>query len=296
MGRTLKHHINEYKFHKSITTQESENIARYFNDIKSYTPLSKQEELDLIILIQDNNDQSALSKLIKSNLKFVVTVAKRYQNQGVALMDLVQDGTLGLIEAASRFDRTRDLKFFSYAVWWIKIKIITNFDNHRRLIQLPANRSLLILKLKRKVQQLEDQLQRTPTVTELMKYFPDQSESDLHEAVAFTTLPLSLQSEVYQDNETHLSEVLKTDNYLEIDDIDRNSSLEHELNQLLYQLPQRSYDVLVLVSGLNGEEICKPDKIAYLFEIDMKEVAKLRAKAVKLMKKYKDQTNLNQYL
>lgn len=299
MGRTIGKHINEYKFHTSITSQDSENIARFFSDIKKYASLTKEQERQLIIRIQDDNDKKALDQLVQSNLRFVVTVAKRYQGQGVHLMDLVQDGASGLIEAAYKFDRSHDLKFFSYAVWWIKIKIITNFNLHKRLIRLPENRSLFITKLKRKSQQLEDKLHRPPTVDELHQHFPDQSLDDLNEAIAFTTLPISLQTQIYErynDHDVELIEVLEVDNPLEIDSTDHNHSLQSDLNKLLHQLPQRNYDLLVLTTGLNGEEVFGIDKYAYLFEIDKKEIAKLKAKTVKLLKKYKNQTNLNEYL
>lgn len=290
---------NNYNSHKLITSQDSsENLARFFNEIREFPSLSKSEEIELIRNYQRDHSAKSLDRLIKCNLKFVVTVAKTYQNQGVPLMDLIQEGSSGMIEAAQRFDCSKNLKFFSYAVWWIKVKIITSFELHKRLIQLPANRTLLITKMKRKVQELEDKLQRFPTVEEIRKHFPSQSIDDIQEAFSYSLLPISLQAEFFESSgdDTQLIDVLKTPNHLEIDSEDKENSLVTDLNKVLYQLEQKNYDVIILLIGLNGEEPMKADKIAYLFDLDIKAIPRMKAKAIKFLRKYKDKTNLNSYL
>ncbi len=289
---------NNYLNNKLITAIESDNLGRFFADIKRYQSLTKPEEMVLIKAIQKNKDVVALDKLIKANLRFVVTVAKTYQNQGVPLLDLIQEGASGMVEAAHRFDVKRDVKFFSYAVWWIKIQIMKGFDLNKRLIQLPVNRTVLIIKIRRKSQELEDQLQRQPTILELRKHFPSQSEEDLAEAFAFTLLPLSLQAEMFQGTgeETQLGEMMQLPNPLEIDADDTRDSMLVDLNKVMYQLPQLNYDILVLAMGLNEEPVNRLDKLAYLFELDVKMVTRIKGKAIKFLRKYKDQSNLNEYL
>jgi RNA polymerase primary sigma factor len=289
---------NNYTNHRLITAQESDNLNRFFSDIKDHESLTSKEESELIVKIQATGDKQAMDRLIKANLRFVVTVAKTYQNQGVPLMDLIQEGCTGLVEATYKFDTNRKVKFFSYAVWWIKNYIINTFNLHKRLIQLPANRTLLILKLRRKVQELEEQLHRLPTLVELRKFFPGSSEDDLTEAFTFTMLPVSLQSTVFLNSgeDTQLVEVLSVENSLSIDDEDRQESLLTDLAKVLCQLPQLNYDVLVLSTGLNEEPICRPEKLAYLFELEQKVIARLKAKAIKFLKKYSEHTNLNEYL
>lgn len=283
-----------------ITSLESDNIARFFDDIKSYQQLNKKEERELIILWRKNKDKDALDKLIKANLRFVITIAKTYQNQDVPLLDLIQEGSLGMIEAANRFDVKQDIRFCSYAVWWIKRTIITTFNIHKRLIQLPANRTVLITKVKRVMQSIENNLQRPPTVQEINKHFPDQSKSDIEEAISFNLLPLSLYGNVLEkdgsEGSTQLLEILNVPNDLETDSDDTEASLQTDLNKLLYQLPQRHYDVLVLSWGLNGEPDHRNEELGNFFGVKDKDIIKIRAKAIKILNKYSGQTKLNEFL
>lgn len=286
---------------KVITsTEDNENVNRFFNDVKQYIPLTKEEEKNLIKAIQKNKDQAALDKLIKANIRFVITVAKTYQNQGVPLLDLIQEGASGMVEAAYRFDIKRDLRFYSYAVWWIKNKIITTFDLHKRLVQMPANRTLLVTKVKRVMVELESKLERPCTVDEVKKHFEDQSVQDIEEAISFSLLPISLFAHTFQKDgelsDTMLHETFIAPNVLEVDPIDKQNSLEHDLNKLLYQLPQQQYDVIVLSLGLNQESSHRNEQLAEIFGKRDKDIIAIKKQGIALLKKFKDQTDINTYL
>lgn len=285
---------------KIITSQESDNITRFFDEIRSHEQLTKQQEKELIIKWRKYKDEKALDKLIKCNLRFLVTIAKTYQGTEVPLMDIIQEGSVGMIEAATRFDIKQDIRFCSYAVWWIKRQIMVNVDFNKRLIQLPANRTLLITKVKRVMQQLENKLQRQPTIKEINKHFKDQSSSDIEEAIAFNLLPISLFGQILDkdgsEGDTQLIDTLNLPHENNVDQEDIEASMQIDLNKLLYQLPQRQYDVLVLSWGLNEEPPHRNEELGKLFNVKDKDIIKIRAKAVKILQKYKDQTKLNEYL
>jgi len=168
------------------------------------------------------------------------------------------------------------------------------------LIQLPANRTLLITKVKRVINTLEAQTQRPTTVDEIRKHFSDQSMSDIEEAIAFALLPLSLFGQIIQrdgtEGETQLLEILDHENSLATDQIDRKASLQHELDQLLYQLPQRQYDILILAIGLNEENPHRNEQLGEIFGKREKEIITIKRHAINILKKYKGQTDLNTYL
>ncbi len=291
---------------KLITVQDSENLARYFNEIKSYQPLKKEEEKVLIVLIQKNRDRRALDKLVKANLKFVISVAKHYQNQGVQLLDLIASGNQGLIEAASRFDISKDHKFFSYAVWWIRIMIFTTLDLHKRTIQLPANRELLVTRVKREILLLEQELNRYPTPEEIHEYIGKKfkkekkpskpSLEDIQEAISYGTQSRSINEKLGDEDEDTLEQMLPGDEKMGIDENQTSDSMLIDLNRFLYQLTQYEYDVLILNLGLNQEPQLRTIDIAKALKMKDKDVIKLKGKALKRLKRLKNINLLIDYL
>jgi RNA polymerase primary sigma factor len=290
---------------KLITVQDSDNLSRYFNEIKNYKSLTKEEERELIKLIQKNKDRAALDKLTKANLKFVISVAKHYQGQGVQLLDLIASGNMGLIEAANRFDVTKDHKFFSYAVWWIRIMIFTTLDLNKRTIQLPANRELLVTRVKREILLLEQDLNRYPTPEELEVYIAKKfkkekkanppSADDIRQAIIYSTQTKSINEKLGDEDEDTLEQLLPSDD-LGIDQDQREDSMTIDLNRFLYQLTQYEYDVLVLNTGLNKESILRTVDIAKGLKLKEKDVIKLKAKALKRLKRLKNIESLQDYL
>lgn len=285
------------KIEKKITAQEDgENLTRYFNEIRAFEPLTKEEERDLLIKIQKSNDQAALRKLISANLKFVVSVAKKYQNQGIPLLDLISEGNAGLIEATKRFDTSKDLKFFSYAVWWIRIKIFTTMDWNKRTIQLPANRELLVTRIKREILLLEQQLLRYPTIDELCDYLKKEfTEEEIKEAMIHGGRTASLQDKIGDgdDGEDTLEHTIEGER---VDQIDKSKSVVTDLNRFLFHLTQFECDVLCLCNGLNGEKIMRNEDVAKALKLKAKDILKYKTKALKRLRKLKNVESLKDYL
>jgi RNA polymerase primary sigma factor len=294
----MKPNKNYHGGTRVITSVEEENLERYFNEIRKYEPLPKEEERELIIRYREG-DKTALEKLIKHNLKFVVRVAKTYQGQGVLLMDLIQEGSAGMIEAAKRFDINRNLKFSSYAVWWIKICIITSFDLHKRLIQIPANRIGLVTKVRRKLNAIESETGRHCSVEDLKEHFKDYSEDDLEEALTLSIIPVSLFKDISfkkGEEEQQLIETLEVKDQIKTDDSLTKESFKEDLTSLLFNLPQRTYDVFVLMFGLNGEDKWTNDNIRQVFVLNTNKIMNIKKTGLKLLRKQAERTELNTYL
>lgn len=290
------------KIYQRITAQESDNINRYFNDIKRFPPLKKEEEHELIKLIQETDDKKAMDKLIKHNLRFVISVAKKYQNQGAPLMDLISEGNSGLIEAAYRFELNKnDIKFYSYAVWWISIRIINTFSINSRLIQLPANRTELLKKVKRETLALEQDLGRKPTMEELanslqrVRSLKKLTAVEIQEVLLFDCVPTSLQAKIKDDDDEGptVGETIPVE--LKRDGLDQES-LVSELRRFLHHLSQQQADILTLFMGLNREESHSIDDIASLLGIPKKEVTKIKMKGLKRLRKLKNVDELRNFI
>lgn len=292
------------KFKKTITSQDSENLARYFTEIRHIEPLTKEEEIKLIKQIQKHNDQAALTKLINANLKFVISVAKTYQGQGVPIPDLISEGNLGLLEAVKRFDVRRDLKFFSYAVWWIRIKMFTSLYNGNRAIRLPDNRALLVTSIKRCIDKLEQKLNRFPVLDEVIEFCKKSrdsnlkklSEKDICEAITYGGRVPSLSDKVSNDDDALTMDETIADTSFEIDQTDRAQSIVDDLDRFLFHLTQYEYDVLVLSVGLNHEPTLRSMDIATALKLKEKDILKFKARALKRLRKLKNINSLRDYL
>lgn len=289
------------KISRKITADVyNDNLNRFFNEIRDYEALSKAEEKVLIKSIQKSNDLISLDKLVKANLKFVVSVAKKYQGGGVPILDLISEGNDGLIEAAYRFDTKKNWKFFSYAVWWIRKRIISSFDYNVRTIQLPANREALVTRIKKIISELEQKLERHPNVDDICDYCQELKIDDVIEAVVHAGYNPSLQdgigSSKDHDNEDTLEDVLHN-NHLSVDSEDNENSLSFDLSKFLYQLSQLEYDIFVLTIGLNGEQkIGLNEDIGRKLKIKNKDIAKIKNKALKRLKGLKNIDQLREYL
>jgi RNA polymerase primary sigma factor len=288
-----------------IVGNSSDALGRYFTEIRSYEPLTKEEERELIIIIQGKKKghERALDALIKANLKFVVSIAKQYQGQGSSLMDLISEGNAGMCEAIKSFDISQNLKFFSYAVWWIRKKIFISLYNDDRTIRLPDNRALLVTKIKREIITLEQKLQRSVSLDDLYEHLKGEHTLDeISEAMLHGTHETSIHDELKQKgnysfygDESTMEDVLE-DHSTGTDQIDRTDSLLRDLQRFYYNLGQRQFDVLCLFLGLNGEHILKSSDIAKALGMKEKEVIRLRTQAVARMKKLKNINSLRDYL
>lgn len=288
------------KISKKITADVyNDNLNRYFNEVRDYESISKEQEKILIRAVQKSNDLVSLDKLVKANIKFVISVAKKYQSGGVPLLDLISEGNDGLIEAAYRFDTSKDWKFFSYAVWWIRKRITASFDYNVRTIQLPANREALVSRIKKIISELEQKLERHPTVEDICEHYQELNIDDVIEATVHAGYNPSLQdgigSSKEHDNEDTLEDVLHN-NELGIDADDSENSLAFDLNKFMYQLSQREYDIFVFMFGLNDEQHCQADNIASKLNMKGKDVAKLKPRVLKRLKALKNIDQLREYL
>lgn len=286
------------KIDRMITAQDSENLTRYFSEIRKFEPLTKQQEKELIIKIQIDKDPVALRKLIKANLRFVVSVAKKYQNQGSPILDLISEGNAGMIEASNRFDVNQDIKFFSYAVWWIRIRMFTSISLNKRMIRLPDNRWLLVDRIKKEVLALEQSLNRYPTLEELSERLNGEiSMEDIREALIYGCRMPNLQDKVSDqaEDENTLQDTLE-DHSFKVDQTFHQQSIVSDLNRYLGQLTQSQCDILCLSLGLNCEPTMSAKGIAYNLELKLTEVVKQKAKSIKRLKKLKNVKTLKDYL
>ena len=293
-----------------IVGEGSDALNRYFAEIRNFEALTKEQERELIIVVQNRKPghEIALDKLVKANLKFVISVAKQYQGQGSDIMDLISEGNGGLLRAIEAFDISRDLKLFSYAVWYIRLQIFKSLYNDTRTIRLPDNRALLVSRIKKELVILEQKLQRSPSIDELIDWMEKigkkKGEKDkftreeIYEAIVHGGREKSIQDKVRISNNFEDDLTLEdiTSGGLETDQIDRTKSLVHDLNRFFHNLTQKEYDVLALFMGLNGEDVLKTSDISRALGIKEKEVNKLRMRAVKRMKRLRNIESLKDYL
>lgn len=286
-----------------ITVQDSDNIGRYFSEIRNYESLTKEQEKELIIRVQKDDDPIALTRLINANLKFVVSIAKKYQGQGALLLDLISEGNAGMLEAVKKFDtKDNDVKFFSYAVWYIRIRMFTSINMHKRVIRLPDNRWLLVDRIKKEVASLEQKLDRMPTIDELCYFLRKEfKEDEIKEALLHGGRTPSLQDQVSAgsnigpEHETTLGDTI-ADESLAIDQIDREESTVKDLDRFLFHLSQVEYDVICLSLGLNKEDKIRSQDIAKLLKLRPKDIILLKSRAIKRMRKLKNINELKDYL
>lgn len=288
-----------------VTIQDSDNISRYFSDIRDFEPLSKEQERELIKLVQKDNDQKAMTILINANVKFVVSVAKRYQGQGVPLLDLVSEGNIGLIEATKRFDGKKDNKLFSYAVWWITMAMFKSLFNGNRNIRLPDNRALMVSHIKKEIDILEQDLGRFPTLEELhaqckvskIKDVRKSSITDIQEAILYGgRMPSLHDKKVGADGSEEEMHTTMEDESFKIDESDGVNSMNIDLNRFLFHLSQYEYDVLCLTMGLNGQDILRSNDMAKALKLTEKDIVRLKLRAIRKLKKVKNIKSMKDYL
>lgn len=272
-------------------------MARYFSEIRNFKPLTKEEERELIIKIQKNKDTNALDRLIKANLRFVITVAKKYQGQGALLSDLISEGNAGMIHAARIFDLKEDIKFFSYAVWWIRQRMFTAINPLKRTIRLPDNRWLFVDRIKKEIAALEQKFNRYPSIEELCFHLKNEfDESDIKEAIIYGGRTASLQDKVGDDEEDNMLQDIIEDKSLQVDDIDRSESMATDLNRYLYHLAQWEYDIICLSLGLNQEPAIRNEDIAKALKLKSKDIVKLKSRALKKLRRLSNIESLKDYL
>lgn len=271
--------MRQLKITKSITNRESQSLEKYLQEIGRVDLISPEEEVQLAIRIRQG-DQRALDKLTKANLRFVVSVAKQYQNQGLSLSDLINEGNFGLIKAAQRFDETRGFKFISYAVWWIRQSILQALAEQSRIVRLPLNKVGLSNKISRAFSTLEQEFEREPTIEELAEMLEIGLE-DVENTLGVAARHVSMDAPFADAEEASLLDVLINPNADATDaGLAHGESLLCEIGRTLGTLSDRQRDVLLLFYGIGVENPMSLEDIGDRFALTRERVRQIKDKAI----------------
>ncbi len=279
---------------KQVTNRETASLDKYLHDIGKVELITAEEEVELARKIKEG-DQEALKKLTKSNLRFVVSVAKQYQNQGLSLPDLINEGNLGLIRAAQRFDETRGFKFISYAVWWIRQSILQALAEQSRIVRLPLNKIGTINKINKAYAYLEQEYEREPCADEIASLL-DITEAEVKDSLRNSSRHLSMDASLTQDKDNNMYDVLKSDDSPTPDKGLLYESLRTEINRTISTLPPREADVIKLYFGLDSKHPMTLEEIGEKFDLTRERVRQIKEKAIRRLKNAAKSKNLKAYL
>ena len=274
--------MRQLKITKSITNRESASLDKYLQEIGREELISAEEEVVLAKKIREG-DQAALEKLTKSNLRFVVSVAKQYQNQGLSLPDLINEGNLGLIKAAKRFDETRGFKFISYAVWWIRQSILQALAEQARIVRLPLNQVGSLNKINKAFSKLEQEFERTPSSEELAGLL-DIAEDKVTDTMRVSGRHVSMDAPFVQGEENTLLDVLVNNDSPRADTSLIIESLQKEIERSLSTLTDRERDVVKLFYGIGYNHEYTLEEIGDKFDLTRERVRQIKEKAIKRLK------------
>ncbi|MBX2843085.1 MAG: sigma-70 family RNA polymerase sigma factor [Flammeovirgaceae bacterium] len=286
--------MRQLKISKQITNRESQSLDKYLQEIGKVDLLSPEEEVELAKRIRDG-DQLALEKLTKANLRFVVSVAKQYQNQGLSLGDLINEGNLGLIKAAQRFDETRGFKFISYAVWWIRQSILQALAEQSRIVRLPLNRVGSLNKISKTFSDLEQRFEREPSPDELAEVL-EVTTNEVVDTMKISGRHVSMDAPFSQGEENNLYDVLQNGDEVNPDSELMNDSLRREVYRALSSLTKREADVITLYFGLNGEHSMTLEEIGEKFNLTRERVRQIKEKAIRRLRHTSRSKALKPYL
>jgi RNA polymerase primary sigma factor len=286
--------MRQLKITKSITNRESASLDKYLQEIGREELITAEEEVQLAKKIRDG-DQDALEKLTKANLRFVVSVAKQYQNQGLSLPDLINEGNLGLIKAAKRFDETRGFKFISYAVWWIRQSILQALAEQSRIVRLPLNQVGSLNKINKAYSKLEQEYEREPSPEELSKIL-DLPEDKIMDTMKVSGRHVSMDAPFQQGEEGSLVDVLVNHDSPRADALLMNESLSKEIDRALSTLTERERDVIKLFFGIGIPHGLTLEEIGAKFDLTRERVRQIKEKAVRRLRHSSRSKLLQQYL
>lgn len=279
---------------KQYTNRESQSLDKYLQEIGKVDLLTPDQEIELAIKIK-KGDQIALEKLTKANLRFVVSVAKQYQNQGFSLGDLINEGNLGLIKAAKRFDETRGFKFISYAVWWIRQSILQALAEQSRIVRLPLNRVGALNKIGKAYSNLEQEFEREPNAAELAQEL-DMDVSEVADTLKISGRHVSMDAPFTQGEENRLLDVIEDDQQPNPDYSLMTESLKSEIERALSSLTEREAEVIKLYFGLNKEHSLTLEEIGERFNLTRERVRQIKEKAIRRLRHASRSKNLRAYL
>lgn len=271
--------MRQLKISKQITNRESHSLDKYLQEIGKVELIGPEEEVILAKKIQ-LGDQKSLEKLTKANLRFVVSVAKQYQGQGLTLGDLINEGNLGLIKAAQRFDETRGFKFISYAVWWIRQSILQALAEQSRIVRLPLNKVGSLNKISKAFSQLEQQFEREPTPSEIADLLEIAIE-DIEDSIKFSGKHVSVDAPFSDAEDGALIDVLENEHSPDPDHALINESLKTEIVNALQALTRREAEVLTYFFGLNGNPSLSLEEIGEKYGLTRERVRQIKEKSIR---------------
>jgi RNA polymerase primary sigma factor len=286
--------MRQLKISKSITNRETASLDRYLTDIGREELITADEEVHLAQRIKQG-DQPALEKLCRANLRFVVSVAKQYQNQGLGLPDLINEGNLGLIKAARRFDETRGFKFISYAVWWIRQSILQSLAEQARIVRLPLNQVGSISKMSKASVKLEQRFERPPSLDELAVEL-ELPERKVAETIRMATRIVSMDAPIDQDEETKLLDLFVNEDTPETDDGLIRESLSREIQRSLSTLTDKEREIINLFYGIGVAHSFTLEEIGSMFDLTRERVRQIKEKGIRRLKHSSRSKLLKAYL
>jgi RNA polymerase primary sigma factor len=287
--------MRQLKINKSITNRENASLDKYLTDIGREDLITAEDEVKLAQRIKEG-DEIALNKLVKANLRFVVSVSKQYQNQGLSLPDLINEGNVGLIKAARRFDETRGFKFISYAVWWIRQSILQALAEQSRIVRLPLNQVGSINKIKKTISLLEQELNRPPSEEEIAKYL-ETSEGKVNAAMRISNRSVSIDAPISNDDDTtSMVDFIVSDDAVSSDDRLITESLNLEIQRSLNTLSEKERSVINLYYGIGMNHGLTLDEIGDKFDLTRERVRQIKEKAIRRLKHPSRSKLLKSYL
>lgn len=289
--------MRQLKITKQVTNRETISLDKYLQEIGKEELITPEMEVELAQKIRDG-DQNALNKLTKANLRFVVSVSKQYQNQGLTLPDLINEGNLGLIKAAQRFDETRGFKFISYAVWWIRQSILQALAEQARIVRLPLNKIGNINKINRTFSELEQVHEREPSIDEIAEAL-DLTVSEVTDSLKSNNRAISMDAPLGEDSDSgNMYDILGSSDERRPDDQLMTESLQQEIKRALETLTPREADVLRLYYGFeaNAKSNLTLEEIGMKFDLTRERVRQIKEKAIRRLKHSSRSANLMKYL
>lgn len=285
--------MRQLKITNSITSRGSQSLEDYLNDISKQPLLTAEEEVKLAQRIR-NDDREALERLVCANLRFVVSVAKQYQNQGLTLPDLINEGNIGLIKAAEKFDETRGFKFISYAVWWIRQSILQALAEQSRMVRLPLNQVSAVSRINKLIMKFEQEHERKPSAYELSELI-DETPEKIRDSLRANGRPMSINAPLGEGDDSTLQEVISDENTPQADRGMIDKSLATEIERMLDTLDEREKTIVEMCFGINNREMTL-EEISEKFGLSRERVRQIREKALLKLRHSNKKNLLQEYL
>ena len=285
--------MRQLKITNSITSRGSQSLEDYLNDISKQPLLTAEEEVKLAQRIR-NDDREALERLVCANLRFVVSVAKQYQNQGLTLPDLINEGNIGLIKAAEKFDETRGFKFISYSVWWIRQSILQALAEQSRMVRLPLNQVSAVSRINKLITKFEQEHERKPSADELSELI-DETPEKIRDSLRANGRPMSMDAPLGDGDDSTLLEVISDDNMPSTDGRMIDTSLATEIDRMLDTLDEREKTIVEMCFGINNREMTL-EEISEKFGLSRERVRQIREKALLKLRHSNKKSLLQEYL